>query len=104
MTKSIRKMVGRAACALGIVAVFASASFAESRVYVRLGDGRVVYTTRSYWHRHYPAGVVVNALPGAYVNEPYTYAGGYPVYYHQNYWRAHHRQWGHRHSHHHHHH
>jgi hypothetical protein len=103
MTKTFLKTAGRLVGALGVVALFSTASFAEARVWVRTGDGRVVYTTRSYWHRHYPAGVIVAGLPGGYVNTAFGYEGGYPVYYHQNWWRAHHHDWhhwhGHRHGH-----
>ena len=82
---------GRLAAALAITVMFAAPSSAQNR-YVRMNDGRVIRTTRVTTYVH-SGGVVINALPSGYVDDPYMYSNGNPVYYQQTYWHSHNRHW-----------
>jgi hypothetical protein len=109
MMNSLKKYAKCALAASTLALLMSSVGVAETSVYVQFGDGRVVRSTRGYYTRHWAnqGGVIINALPAGYVSEPYSYTGGYPVYYQETYWTRHHRSWhhhGHHHHHHHHHH
>lgn len=101
------KNLAKLAAAGAMVVAMSAGSYAD--VYFRYNDGRVVRGPRAHWERYRGQGVIINALPAGYVNEPYVTVGGYPTYYHQDYWYSHHRRWRgdgdwYRHHHHHHHH
>lgn len=90
----IAKATLGATAVAGVLIASAAAASADTSVYFRFGDGRVVRDSRSHWDRYRGQGAtMVTTLPRGYVSEPYVTTGGAPVYYSQDYWHKHNRRW-----------
>lgn len=81
---------------LATTAFFLSASAARAfiGVYVRFGNGSVVYCPRDVAVGYVRiGGVMFSTLPPGYIAEPYGYFHGYRTYYTPAYWHGHGRYW-----------